>query len=288
MSDETALHHPSLRDRVVIVTGGGRGLGREMALALVGAGCRVVVTSAREAGELAEVEEEARALAGQGRLAAVRADVRRWEDCEAVVARTLELFGGLHALVNNAGRGLLLISPTFTTEPARFWEAPVEGWREIVETNVVGPFLMARAAAPCMVERGFGRIVNISTSDRTMVRVGYSPYGPSKAALEANSVIWAQDLAGTGVTVNVLIPGGAADTAMIPDHAPFERSALNPPSVMVAPVCWLASAASDGVTGWRFIGADWDPGLPDAEAAHAAGAPAAWAALKRKAARILP
>lgn len=275
MSDETALHHPSLRDRVVIVTGGGRGLGREMALALVGAGCRVVVTGAREAGELAKVEEEARALAGEGRLAAVRADVRRWEDCEAVVARTLELFGGLHALVNNAGRGLLLISPTFTTEPARFWEAPVEGWREIVETNVVGPFLMARAAVPCMVERGFGRIVNISTSDRTMVRVGYSPYGPSKAALEASSVIWAQDLAGTGVTVNVLLPGGATDTKFLPD-GPGRKGAdgqLLRPELMRAPILWLCSDAADGHTGERYIAKDWDPGLAPDQAAQGARQP---------------
>lgn len=275
MSDETALHHPSLRDRVVIVTGGGRGLGREMALALVEAGCRVVVTGAREAGELAKVEEEARTLAGEGRLAAVRADVRRWEDCEAVVARTLELFGGLHALVNNAGRGLLLISPTFTTEPARFWEAPVEGWREIVETNVVGPFLMARAAAPCMVERGFGRIVNISTSDRTMVRVGYSPYGPSKAALEASSVIWAQDLAGTGVTVNVLLPGGATDTKFLPGGADKKGAdgQLLRPELMRAPILWLCSDAANGHTGERYIAKDWDLGLAPEQAAEGARQP---------------
>jgi len=147
---------------------------------------------------------------------------------------------------------------------------------------------MACAAVPHLIARRWGRIVNVTTSLDSMMRGGNMPYGQAKAAVEGASASWAEDLAGTGVTVNVLIPGGAADTTMIPDHAPFERCLLNPPSVMVAPVCWLASDASDGVTGRRFIGRDWDPALPDAEAAEAAGAPAAWAALKRKGPRVLP
>ncbi len=271
----TVQNHPSLADRVVIVTGGGRGLGREMALALAEAGARVVVTGAREGAELAEVEAKGRAIAGAGRVIAHRADVREWEDCTATVARTLEAFGALHALVNNAGRGLLLISPTYNSEPPSFHEAPVEGWREIVETNVIGPFLMARAAAPHMLEQGFGKIVNVSTSHRTMVRRGYSPYGPSKAALEACSVIWAQDLADTGVTVNVLLPGGASDTKFLPE-GPGKRGAdgnLLSPALMRAPILWLCSDASNGRTGERYIARLWDPALAPEEAAEAARQP---------------
>ena len=76
---------------------------------------------------------------------------------------------------------------------------------------------MAKALVPRLIAQGWGRIVNITTSHGTMVtRAGRPPYGPTKAALEAATVIWAKDLAGTGVTVNALLPGGAADTRMIP------------------------------------------------------------------------
>jgi 3-oxoacyl-[acyl-carrier protein] reductase len=109
-----------------------------------------------------------------------------------------------------------------------------------------------------------------------MVAPGISPYGPSKAGLEAASASWAKDLEGTGVTVNVLVPGGAANTRMVPPEAMPDRARLVQPAVMVAPIQWLMSRHSDGVTGRRFIGKDWDPALDPATAAAAAGAPAAW------------
>lgn len=261
--------HPSLRDRVVIVTGGGRGIGREFVLALAGAGANIAA-SARSASELAHVETEVQAAVGPGRFVGVVADVRDPSACERVVAESLEAFGALHCLVNNAGIGMRHVSERFNVSPTRFWEAPVERWRDILETNALGPFLMAHAAAPHLVARGFGRIVNISTSPGTMVRVGYSPYGPSKAALEAMSRVWAQDLADTGVTVNVLLPGGATDTSFIPGSGPGRRGAdghLLPANIMNAALLWLLSDASNGVTGRRLVGKLWDPSLPAEEAA---------------------
>ncbi len=264
--------HPSLRGRVVIVTGGGRGIGREFVLALAGAGAKVAA-SARSASELAQVEADVVAAAGPGRFVGVMADVRDASACERVVAGTLGAFGALHCLVNNAGVGMRHISERFNVSPPRFWEAPVDRWRDILETNALGPFLMAHAAAPHMVRTGFGRIVNISTSPGTMVRVGYSPYGPSKAALEAMSRVWAQDLADTGVTVNVLLPGGATDTSFIPGSGPGRRGAdghLLPANVMNAALLWLLSDASNGVTGRRLVGKLWDASLdPDEAAARA-------------------
>jgi 3-oxoacyl-[acyl-carrier protein] reductase len=97
----------------------------------------------------------------------------------------------------------------------------------------------------------------------TMRRAGFSPYGPSKAALESETLIWAQDLAGTGVTVNALLPGGATRTGMIPPGVPEQiMSGLLDPTIMVAPLLYLASAQSDGVTGRRFVATLW----PAAEA----------------------
>ncbi len=164
----------------------------------------------------------------------------------------------------------------FMVNRLNFWDADPDAWQRLIDVNVRGTFLMARAAAPHLIAQGWGRIVNVTTSFNTMMRGGNMPYGQSKAALEAATASWADDLKDTGVTANVLVPGGAADTPMVPVESAYDRSKLNPPSVMVAPIRWLASAASDGVNGRRFIGRDWDPSLPDEEAAANAGAPAAW------------
>ncbi len=223
----------SLHPRVAIVTGGGRGIGRAMALALAGAGARVIVSSARENAEIAAVADEAERRCGERRIVAMVADVTRDGDCARLVAAATDCFGRLDVLVNNAGRGMKYVSETFITEPTRFWDVAPETWRMVIDTNVVGPFLMARAAAPVMIAAGWGRIVNISMNHETMRRRGFSPYGPSKAALESETIIWAQDLAGTGVTVNALLPGGVTLTGMIPDGvAPELRAQALDPAIM--------------------------------------------------------
>jgi NAD(P)-dependent dehydrogenase (short-subunit alcohol dehydrogenase family) len=114
---------------------------------------------------------------------------------------------------------------------------------------------------------GWGRIINISMNTETMRRRGFSPYGPSKAALESATIIWAQDLAGSGVTVNALLPGGATATGMIPKSFPDDsRASLLDPAIMVPPLLWLASTKSDGVTGKRFVAKDFRADAPDAAA----------------------
>jgi NAD(P)-dependent dehydrogenase (short-subunit alcohol dehydrogenase family) len=154
-----------------------------------------------------------------------------------------------------------------------------------MDINVAGPFLMARAAVPRMIERGGGRIVNVTTSLDTMLSAGMAPYGQSKAALEAGTAIWAKDLAGTGVTANVLVPGGPVDTAFLPPDTLFPRDQLIKPDVMRAPIVWLASAEAAGVTGRRFVARLWDTALPPGAAAARAGASVAWAGYGAQAAR---
>ena len=187
-------------------------------------------------------------------------------------ASRLSGFGRIDVLVNNAGRGMRYVSATFFTRPTRFWEADPEAWRMVIDTNVNGPFLMARAAVPAMLKAGWGRILNVSMNHETMRRAGFSPYGPSKAALESETVIWARDLDGSGVTVNAVLPGGATLTGMIPDEVGADaRAKLLLPRVIVPPVLWLASVASDGVTGMRFDASRWRADLADAEAAALCG-----------------
>lgn len=249
-----------LDTKVAIVTGGGRGLGRAIAEAFVSEGARVVVTAARERNEIDDVAN----AAGAGRALALLADVTDPVQCEQVIARTLEVFGRLDVLVNNAGRGMKYVSERFLTEPTRFWETDPAAWRMVIDTNVNGPFHMARAAVPSMIERGEGSIINISMNYETMKRRGFSPYASSKAALESESIIWAQDLEGTGVRLNVLLPGGATETGMIPEGLAVEvRKQLLRPAIVGPPAVYLASDASRHLTGHRLVATEWSERHPD-------------------------
>ncbi len=278
MMENTAMKDRSLLGLTAIVTGGGRGLGRAMVLGLAEAGVHVIATAAKEVDEVEAVAMESEKICGADRVLPLHADVTREADCAETVETAIRRFGRLDILVNNAGRGMKYVSDKFLSEPTRFWEIAPETWHMVIDTNVNGPFLMARLAAPAMVKAGWGRIINVSMNHETMRRRGFSPYGPSKAALESETIIWAQDLEGTGVTVNALLPGGATLTGMIPDGVPEQiRANLLDPVIMIPPLLWLASTASDGITGRRLTATKWKQGEDRRAAAEAAMDPAGWA-----------
>lgn len=156
----------------------------------------------------------------------------------------------------------------------------------MVAVNSSGPFYMTRTVVPHMLAQGWGRIIGVTTSMNTMYREGGTPYGPSKAAHEALIAMASRELEGTGVTVNVLVPGGRANTDLIPDDTVFDRDDMIQPEVMKAPVVWLASDASDGINGQRFIGYYWDEDLPLEERLEKAASPAAWPQLGAQAIRL--
>ncbi len=240
-----------LEDKVAIVTGGGRGIGRAIAETFAKEGARVIVTAARQKNEIEKVASQ---IGGTAILAdvAVKNDVQRLVDC------VISEFGRIDILVNNAGRGMKYVNDNFMTKPKPFWEADPDAWRMVIDTNVNGVFLMTREVIPHMLKRGSGRIINISMNYETMKRKGFTPYGPSKAALESMSTIWAQELGGTGITMNVLLPGGATDTGMIPDSfSQSERSKLIDPAVMGPPAVYLASDEAKNVNGQRIVAIEW-------------------------------
>ena len=259
--------------RRCIVTGAGSGLGRAMALGLAQAGNIVAAADINADG--------LEATAGHGaaygeRVRTYQVDLGREDGCRDLVERTLADLGGVDVLVNCAGLNMALFSADFLTRIVRFWEVDPDKWQKLYDVNVRAPFLLARGAAPHMMRQGWGRIINITTSFATMLREGNTPYGQAKAALEAASAGWAQELEGTGVTCNILLPGGAADTPMIPQHAPVDRSKLVPPAAMVPPLEYLSSSRSDGFTGRRIIAAHWRPGDPDDANVERAASLAGW------------
>ena len=235
-----------------LVTGGTSGLGLAMSQALAEAGARVVLTGRTEQ----RVQEAASRIGDL--VSGLVMDVRDEQSVSAGVDRALAALGGIDVLVNNAGIGMRTVNPDFMTEPAGFWQVSPDGFRDLFATNVLGYFLVARAVVPHMLEAGRGKIVNISVNEATMRRGGFTPYGPSRAATDALSHIMAADLAGTGIDVNLLLPGGATRTGMTPDSTPENvRATWLDPAIMGPPICWLASRASDGITDQRIVATDF-------------------------------
>jgi NAD(P)-dependent dehydrogenase (short-subunit alcohol dehydrogenase family) len=274
----------TLEGKVAIVTGAGRGLGQVMTLGLLEAGARVAAVEI-DAPALEETENGADQRGAGERIQGVVADITRDDSAPKIVRATTEHFGRLDILINNAGINTSLLRPE--GQPVgKFWEVTPTEFRRVIDVNVVAVFLMTRAALPVLLKQGWGRIINVTTSLDTMYRAGMQPYGGSKAANEAHLLAMAQELEGSGVSANVLVPGGAANTRLVSRAQEPDRAKLIPPEVMVAPLIWLCSNASDGVNGQRFIGMRWDKNLPPEEAAKNAGAPMAWQQLGRQA--IMP
>lgn len=236
----------------VLVTGASSGLGRAMAQALAQAGARVAVSS--RDGQRAHA---AAAQIGSGALG-VALDVRDTRSVSASVDAVYEAFGGLDVLVNNAGIGMRTVNPRFMTDPQPFWEVSGAGFGDVLSTKATGTFLVSQAVVPRMLDAGAGRVVTISMNEATMTRRGFVPYGPSGAAVEALARVMAADLAGTPVTANILLPGGATATGMVPDDVGEQvRAQLLDPSVMGPPIVWLASPDAAGVHDERIVARDF-------------------------------
>ena len=247
---------PDLAGTRVLLTGGTSGLGRAMAEALVQAGARVAITS-RDRSRADTVAEQL-----GGSATGLRLDVRDEGSVQSGVEEAYARLGGVDVLVNNAGVGMRTVNPRFMTDPQPFWEVPPAGFRAVMDTKATGCFLVARAVVPRMLEAGRGRVVTISMNESTMVRRGFTPYGPSGAAVEALARVMAADLAGTPVTANILLPGGATDTGMIADDIPDEiRARLLDPAIMGPPIVWLASPEAEDVHDERIVATEFEEWL---------------------------
>src|SRR5207302_2105995 len=265
----------SEQQRVAIITGAAGGIGRELVLGLLGNGLKVAAVD-RTAQGLADLTRAAQQRQQGANLMTIEADLARDEVAAAILPAARARFGTIDILVNNAGVGQATIRTDNRQHPIKFWEVAPEQWKLFVAVHNNAPMALSRAVVHDMMRQGWGRIVNVTTSLGTMIREGSPTYGPSKAALEAFSAIMAKDLAGTGVTVNVLVPGGVTNTGMVPLAAGYDREEMIQPAVMAPPLVWLVSDAATQVTGRRFLAVHWDPALPPEVAAEKAGAPIAW------------
>jgi NAD(P)-dependent dehydrogenase (short-subunit alcohol dehydrogenase family) len=265
----------SEQQRVALVTGAAGGIGRALVGGLLGQGLKVAAVD-RTADGLAELAKTAEERQQGANFMTIEGDLAHDEAIPEIVAKARAKFGTIDILVNNAGVGQATVRADNRERPIKFWEVAPEQWKLFVAVHTNAPMALSRALIHDMMRQKWGRIINVTTSLGTMIRDGAPTYGPSKAALEAFSAIMAKDLAGTGVTVNVLVPGGMTNTGMIPREAGYDRAELIQPEVMAPPLNWLVSDAASSVTGRRFLGIHWDPTLPPEDAAAKAGAPVAW------------
>lgn len=184
----------NLSGKVAIVTGGGRGIGRAIALGLAGAGVSVVLTS-RTQKEIEAVAEEVSKIGGRAR--AVVTDLTINEQLENLVDVTVKEFGRIDILVNNAARSFL----------HSLLDLREDGWDKVFNTNVKAVWLLSRAVARKMIEQKGGRIINITTVGAEKAELGMAAYGCSKAALKMLTRCMAREWAQYGINVNAVGPG---------------------------------------------------------------------------------
>ncbi len=259
--------------RVVLLTGAAGGLGTVMTTALLEAGHAVAAVD-RDLAALEKLSAAPSIAQHRDRFVALPAELARVSECAEAVAGAVAHFGRLEGVINNAGIGPSSLRPDAENRRPTIEELNADIWDRFFAINVRAAMLVTKAALPHMKARRWGRVINNTTSYRTMLRV--LPYGASKSALESMAAVWADELKGSGITVNVLVPGGPTDTPFIADGSGWHREQMLRPQIMAAPIRWLMSDASNDVSGQRFTGADWNASLPDAQAAATASRGIGW------------
>lgn len=261
--------YSDLQGRIAIVTGAAAGIGKGLVEAFVAQGIRVAAMDIDHTGAMALQEAH-----GKDAVLGLKVDISDPSSCKEQVAATVRHFGGLDILVNNAALGMNTVHPRYQAKNMQIEDVSEDVWQRFMMVNACGMFFMARQAVPIFRTRKWGRIINVGTSFLTMLRPGFSPYGPTKAAVEAYSLMLARELEGSGITVNVVLPGGPANTQMVPDEEGLDRATLIPVAIMAPPMLGLFTRAGDGVTGRRILAIEWDPAIADPAAQKTASA--AW------------
>jgi 3-oxoacyl-[acyl-carrier protein] reductase len=239
---------PSLKDRAVIITGAGQGIGRVFAKAFAKAGARAVIAELNEE-KAASVAAEI--LEADGQALAVTTDVADPNSIDEMVEIVTDEYGRIDVLINNAG-----IFSTLEMRP--FDQIPLEEWEQVLRVNLTGPFLCARAVLPAMREAKWGRIINVASGAVRLGRPNYLHYIATKAALAGMSLSMARELGQDGITVNAILPGATFTEIERKTITPEQKERViamqcipraETPDDLVGAVLFLASDASGFVTG---------------------------------------
>ena len=245
-----------LDGKVALITGGARGLGRTMAGALAEAGADIAL-SGRSKDTCQQAAETITAAAGR-KVRAFAADVTKIEDVERLASDVESEFGKIDILVNNAG--INIRGPIQQLTEA--------DWDAVIDTNLKGPFLCARAIGPRMVTRGWGRVINLGSVLGVIALPGRAPYASSKAGIINLTRVLALEWAGTGVTANAICPGAFAtemNRSLLDDPVKYKEFVAQIPmgrwgelEELTGAVVFLASEASSYVTGTPlFVDGGW-------------------------------
>ncbi len=234
-----------LEGQVGVVTGGSRGIGRAISLALAREGCRVVINYHSNADAARQVVQEIEALGGQA--LAVQGDVSRAQEAQALIERALEAFGTLDILVNNAG----------ITRDGLLMRMSEEDWDAVLDTNLKGAYHCIKAAQRTLLRKRAGRIIQISSVSGLRGNAGQANYAAAKAGLIGLTKAMARELAPRGITVNAVAPGfiesdmtrvlGGEMVAQAQAQIPLQR--LGCPEDVAAAVVFLASPQAAYITG---------------------------------------
>lgn len=244
-----------------VITGSTSGLGLAMAEALLEHGATVAISS-RPGNRLERVVSDLKSK-GFGAIS-LPMDVRVENQVSSAAEDALNIMGKIDLLVNNAGIGMPRVNPDFVASPKPFFDMDTEGVKDVIETNFIGYFTVSKYFVQPMVKKQKGRIVNISTSLQTLTKPFGIPYGPAKAGVEAMTAVMVEELRDLGITVNMLLPGGAVDTPLMNEKNRndfLKISTLLDSQIMKKPILFLASSLADGITGERIIAKEFDSWL---------------------------
>lgn len=229
-----------VKDKVVMITGASKGLGKELALQFAREGAKLAIC-ARNAAPLAEVEMEIRASGSD--VVALEADVSDLKDVDRFVSVAEEAFGRIDVLINNAS--------IFGPGPRLLVDYPEDDFLHVLKVNAFNPFIVTKRVLPGMLMRNHGSVINLTSEAGKTGFAEWGAYGISKFAVEGLTQTWADELQGTGVRMNMVDPG-EMDTDMHDEAVPDCDYPLAQPNEHMDVFLYLASDAASDVSGIRF------------------------------------